>query len=48
MKILKISETKSFQKKVNIPNERARLKEHFKPIIIGGGQVEVEKNTIFN
>ena len=48
MKICKISQTKRFQKKVNIPNERVRSKYHFKPIIIGGGHVEVEKDTIFN
>ena len=43
MKSLKVLETKRFQKKVSQPNERTILKEDFKPIIIGGGQVEVEK-----
>ena len=47
MKILKISETKRLQKKFNIPNERARPKKHFKPIIIGLLKSKLRK-TLFS
>ena len=43
MKSLEVLETKRFQKKVSRPNERTILKEDFKPLIIGRGLVEVEK-----